>query len=672
MMRGSNGWAGAGALALVAAWGLTGCDEPGEPGDGDDSEVIAVPTWEEFAASARRGLDDGGETYVVEWDIGLSRAELRTYYDENVAPRAKGAVPVDKSTVNRVGGVDDVWTTAQKMNLTYCVSDTFGANKARAVAEMNAATAAWENNAKVNFIYRPAQDASCSNANPNVVFAVRPWSSGGACAFFPSGGGCVPRTVVVDYPDLDNNFEDIAPNMTTTGVLRHELGHVLGLRHEHTRPESGVCFEDNSWRALTSYDQYSLMHYPWCNGWHESTLSITTFDGAGVRELYGPGFTRPALWVGNYGYDAGGWRVESHPRLLGDVNADGRDDIVGFGNDGAWVSLSTGTGYSAPALWVGNYGYNAGGWRVERHPRFLADVDADGRDDIVGFGNDGAWVSRSTGAGFTAPALWVGNYGYNAGGWRVESHPRLMGDLNADGRADIVGFGNDGAWVSLSTGTGFTAPALWVGNYGYNAGGWRVERHPRVLADVNADGRDDIVGFGNDATWVSLSTGTGFGAPTAWVASYGYNAGGWRVERHPRVLADVNDDGRADVVGFGNAGAYVSLSSGAGFAAPALWVGNYGYDAGGWRVENHPRALADVNNDGRADIVGFGNDGVWVSRSTGTGFRTPQLWVNNYGYVAGGWRVERHPRLMGDVNADGSADIVGFGNAGAWVSKANP
>jgi hypothetical protein len=48
----------------------------------------------------------------------------------------------------------------------------------------------------------------------------------------------------------------------------------------------------------------------------------------------------------------------------------------------------------APQLLVRNYGYNAGGWRVDRHPRFLADVTGDGRADIVGFGYAGVYVSR--------------------------------------------------------------------------------------------------------------------------------------------------------------------------------------------------------------------------------------------------------------------------------------
>ena len=43
---------------------------------------------------------------------------------------------------------------------------------------------------------------------------------------------------------------------------------------------------------------------------------------------------------------------------------------------------------------MNNFGYNAGGWRVEKHPRFLADTTGDGRADIVGFGNAGVWVAN--------------------------------------------------------------------------------------------------------------------------------------------------------------------------------------------------------------------------------------------------------------------------------------
>lgn len=46
------------------------------------------------------------------------------------------------------------------------------------------------------------------------------------------------------------------------------------------------------------------------------------------------------------------------------------------------------------------------------------------------------------------------------------------------------------------------------------------------------------------------------------------------------------------------------------FAAPQLAVANFAVNAGGWRVDRHPRLLADVTGDGRPDIVGFGDGGV--------------------------------------------------------------
>ena len=102
---------------------------------------------------------------------------------------------------------------------------------------------------------------------------------------------------------------------------------------------------------------------------------------------------------------------------------------------------------------IGNFAYNAGGWRVEKHPRFMADTTADGRADIVGFGNAGVWVSRARRTAASPPRRWwSANFGYNAGGWRVERHPRFMADTTGDGRADIVGFGDAGVWVSRATG----------------------------------------------------------------------------------------------------------------------------------------------------------------------------------------------------------------------------
>jgi len=149
---------------------------------------------------------------------------------------------------------------------------------------MSSATGAWEAAADVNFVHLSQFDSSCNGSQTGVVFDVRQTSGAPylARAFFPSSSRR-SRNVIID----SSSFGNISP-WTLTGILRHELGHTLGFRHEHTRPEAGTCFEDNKWRALTSYDSASVMHYPQCNGSNRGDLVLTTRDKTGAAALYGP------------------------------------------------------------------------------------------------------------------------------------------------------------------------------------------------------------------------------------------------------------------------------------------------------------------------------------------------------------------------------------------------
>jgi VCBS repeat protein len=89
-----------------------------------------------------------------------------------------------------------------------------------------------------------------------------------------------------------------------------------------------------------------------------------------------------------------------------------------------------------------------------------------------------------------------------------------------------------------------------------------------------------------------------------------------------------------------------------------------------WGPEQ-PRFVADLTGDGRADIVGFGLDGVWASLNNGNGtFQPPNMVLSAFSFHTG-WLVERHPRFLADVTGDGRADIIGFGDAGVWTARNN-
>jgi hypothetical protein len=330
--------------------------------------------------------------------------------------------------------------------------------------------------------------------------------------------------------------------------------------------------------------------------------------------------------------------------------------------------------FAPPARWIANYGASAGGWTSQdKYPRHVADVNGDGRGDVVGFGNAGVYVSLSTGSKFGTPTRWIANYGYSAGGWTSQNtYPRMLGDVNKDGKADVVGFGKYGTYVSLSTGTSFAPATRWIANYGTVVGEWTSQdKYPRALADVNKDGRADVVGFGNAGVFVSLATsGNTFAPPALWIRAFGAAAGGWTSQTlFPRLVADVDGDGRADIVGFSKYGAYVSLSTGTSFLPATRWIANYGTVVGGWTSQNLlPRLLADVNGDGKADIVGFASTMAVVSLSTGTAFGLPVLGIAGFGTGYGWSSQDASPRALGDVNHDHKADIVGFGGSGTYIS----
>ena len=264
------------AAVVVAILSVLGCGRP--PSDS------APTTLEQFRAAAYLEPETG--VYVVNGDeLAETEADLEAAFARYMGEAAPVAEAASRHPliVNTVNGADDRWPASTAVNITYCVSSSsFGSRYSAVVSAMNSAAAAWEGTANVNFVHLSAQDANCTSRNTAVVFNVRQVSTTQylARAFFPSTSRRSRELLI-----SSSSFGNITP-YTLAGVLRHELGHTIGFRHEHTRPEAGTCFEDNSWRALTAYDSASVMHYPQCNGTNKGDLVLTNLDVQGAKALY--------------------------------------------------------------------------------------------------------------------------------------------------------------------------------------------------------------------------------------------------------------------------------------------------------------------------------------------------------------------------------------------------
>ncbi len=258
---------------VVAACGGMKQDQLAIDSETGASSAQQGMSWEDFRANAVK-IESGTGFYIVDGDIVLTSDKLlKEFYDNNVK---KGQL-----IINKIASGDDRWSDAQKLNLTYCIGNGFGANKQAVIDAMASATTAWANAANIKYIYVPAQDANCTASNNNVVFDVNQISGQQylARAFFPAQSRST-RNVIIDTSSFGQG--------NLVGILRHELGHTLGFRHEHTRPEAGRCFEDNNWRSLTTYDSASVMHYPQCNGTGNfNSLALTARDISGAASVYG-------------------------------------------------------------------------------------------------------------------------------------------------------------------------------------------------------------------------------------------------------------------------------------------------------------------------------------------------------------------------------------------------
>ncbi len=425
-----------------------------------------------------------------------------------------------------------------------------------------------------------------------------------------------------------------------------------------------------------------------------------------------------------------GWSVTNDVRMAIDLNRDGKADLAAFDNSdnynhsALWTAINNGDGtFSVQKALPDLDAANAGD--PTKHIRMLVDLNGDHIPDIVIFGDAGVWTSLSQqnpivappvsavertvphgGASpfepptvFGTPNLVLPNFGV-AQGWDPSKHLRIVADVNHDGYPDIIGFGDDGIWVSLGKGDGTFGtpqPALANQNFGVQQG-WSVTNDVRLLADLKNDGFLDIVGFGYQGVWTAMNKrdGTGtFADPNLVLPNFFGSQQGWTPAKHVRLTAVLNNVGLADIIAFGDQGVWTALGNGDGtFQTPKLVLANFGV-AQGWDPAKHVRLMADLNNDGRDDIVAFGDAGVWTALSVGKGtfappklaaavtaplghtpppfepgagtFETPNLVLENFG-VKQEWSPAKHIRVMADINGDHYPDIVAFGDGGVWTA----
>jgi len=303
--------------------------------------------------------------------------------------------------------------------------------------------------------------------------------------------------------------------------------------------------------------------------------------------------------------------VESSP-AMGDINGDGRDEIV-VGCKNGKVYAFTGQGQLVPGWPVST------GDTISTSPA-IGDIDGDKRDEVV-IGSDDGSVYAFKGSGLTVPGWPVST------GGAVRSTPAIA-DVDGDMRDDVVVGSSDSKVYALSgSGSDLIGWPVSVG------GG--VDSSPAV-ADVDGDDLPEVA-VGADDGRVYLIDNDGKIVP------------GWPVEtryyvRSSPAIGDIDNDGSLEIV------------AGSDDFNVYAWNAN-GTPVPGWPVATEYKvsiaspALVDLDGDKKLDVViGSGDNVLYAWDGTGAPLR--------------GWPVTTAGRLYNsspcvvDVDGDGELDVV--------------
>jgi hypothetical protein len=333
----------------------------------------------------------------------------------------------------------------------------------------------------------------------------------------------------------------------------------------------------------------------------------------------------------------------------GDVNGDGRDDVVvasrGDGNIEVFLQNDS-AGLDGSTEYSSGEEHSSLGWGSVD----IGDLNDDGNEDVLVAVKDGVGVFLQNQAGSLDPMLrYPSNHSSN-----TNVHKLRIGDFNSDGLRDVVSIDwgthahNADVDVFLQNASGTLDPAVTY----QLARGWYDDLD---VGDVNGDGLQDIVvmsgelsAYNNIGVLLQRSDGT-LGTATYYdFEGYGLSPG--------FAVGDVSGDALQDiVVSYGGRvpDSFVAtlLQNAAGtLQSPVAYSS---YDIPG------PVDIGDFDLDGRGDVVVahggvFGVQGhavgIYLGLEDGT-LADEELYDVPYG-----WR----PRelAIGDMNGDGANDLA--------------
>jgi len=291
---------------------------------------------------------------------------------------------------------------------------------------------------------------------------------------------------------------------------------------------------------------------------HETESAVSSFRGNTVQALQ-----RVIDWYRSRGYHFVAMDGTSGLGPIHGFSGDALPDLLATTSGGdLQLYTGTGTGYVNPGATIGL------GWTIFDRVFSPSDFNGDGYADVMARVPDGRlFLYTGTGTGHVNPGRQIG------AGWSVYDQILGAGDFSGDGNTDVLARTPSGD-LYLYRGNGVGG---WSGGGVRIGAGWNAFNLVLSAGDFSGDGITDVIAR-TPGGGLYLYKGNGIGG---WGSGRIQIGAGWQAFAKVIGVRDLNNDGRADLVGVTPAGQfyfYPGNGSG-GFAGPGQ------YKASGWLLD---------------------------------------------------------------------------------------
>ncbi len=307
--------------------------------------------------------------------------------------------------------------------------------------------------------------------------------------------------------------------------------------------------------------------------------------------------------------------------------------------------------YGPPGLQANSIG---SGNAAESTFAVSADFNNDGYPDIAVINTNTSTLSI-----FTSNAIGSLTLSHYYGVFNLAS-PRGIkaGDMNGDGKIDLVV--SDTLGVSVLLGTGDPSATFSAASPQRPSLPNAESTSVVMLADINHDGKLDIVAGVSDSGGIADAADYYYdvlinmgGAKFIAVAQYEVDT-----VNENTVLAKIDGDAEFDIAyTIGDSVWWLKGNGGGNFQAAAKLIDL----SNGINYVDAMKAV-DLDGDGKTDLVmqDASGGGIWFAKGNGNGSFQPQVRLYNTGIPSNGGRGMGQPAIA-DVNGDGRLDVVSDG-----------